>query len=371
MRCHICHEGVTVLAPEFEGPWVTSDCKPWRGSAKIISCLNCGAITKVPSDGWQERVDQIYVDYDVYHQAGGAEQKIRSPQGNLVPRSAGLVQHILRAQPLPNTGRILDVGCGNGAFLKSFYAKKSDWDLVGNELTEIFANDIRQVSPNATFHQGDICNLEGQFDFISMLHCLEHIVDPITFLASLLPQLKPDGILFIQVPNLSDNAFDLTIYDHVTHFTAGVLENVARSAGYLPIITATDWVAKEHSMLLQQSPPKSAKVSTTVQPHDVAADLNWLKQITTSFGQAARQNGKVCVFGSSISGTWTASFLAEHVQFFIDEDENRVGHKLMGIPIVSPDQVPHGAVVILPFPKKIARMIADRYADRFRLVLPK
>ena len=46
--------------------------------------------------------------------------------------------------------------------------------------------------------------------------------------------------------------------------------------------------------------------------------------------------------------------------FFVDEDVNRIGHLHLGVPNVSPPQVPTGSTVFVPQPISNARLIANR-----------
>ena len=43
--------------------------------------------------------------------------------------------------------------------------------------------------------------VKGQWDVISLSHCLEHVVDPVGFLSRLKTLLVPGGLIFCEVPN--------------------------------------------------------------------------------------------------------------------------------------------------------------------------
>ena len=75
--------------------------------------------------------------------------------------------------------------------------------------------------------------------------------------------------------------------------------------------------------------------------------------------------------GSSIAACWMNLELAGSVEFFVDEDENRVGHQLMGLPILAPADVPANAVVFIPMSASVAERIIQRWRHRsiaFRFV---
>jgi hypothetical protein len=50
----------------------------------------------------------------------------------------------------------------------------------------------------------------------------------------------------------------------------------------------------------------------------------------------------------------------EYVNYFVDEDKDRIGKKYMGKMILSPKSIPENAVVFIPFPQELAAGIALR-----------
>jgi 2-polyprenyl-3-methyl-5-hydroxy-6-metoxy-1,4-benzoquinol methylase len=100
---------------------------------------------------------------------------------------------------------ILDVGCGSGLFLDYLRQRLPGTSLCGYELNEELLNLLAQrgyrtlpVDP-ASFSA--VQNAPLQFDAICMLQVLEHVEDPVAFLETFLPLLKPGGLLIITTPN--------------------------------------------------------------------------------------------------------------------------------------------------------------------------
>ncbi len=98
-------------------------------------------------------------------------------------------------------GRLLDVGCGSGAFLAKM--RELGWDAVGMEFDrqaikmarEHFGLNIYEgILEKASFS-------ENEFDAITMNHVIEHLYDPITTLKECYRILKPGGKLVVITPN--------------------------------------------------------------------------------------------------------------------------------------------------------------------------
>jgi 2-polyprenyl-3-methyl-5-hydroxy-6-metoxy-1,4-benzoquinol methylase len=99
-------------------------------------------------------------------------------------------------------GRLLDVGCGVGVFLKC--ARDDGWDVVGTEGSPHLAAFAATHAAAEVHSCYDIAGapLEPQsFDVITFLHVLEHLPDPLKTLRLAAKLLKPDGLLIGQVPN--------------------------------------------------------------------------------------------------------------------------------------------------------------------------
>lgn len=108
-----------------------------------------------------------------------------------------------------SAGNILDVGAGTGAFLHTM--KNSGWTVTGLEPDEnarANANNLYgiQLQPS----QNLFALPAETFDAITLWHVLEHVHDLHEYLDQLKKLLKPDGCLFIAVPNYT--CYDEKVY---------------------------------------------------------------------------------------------------------------------------------------------------------------
>jgi 2-polyprenyl-3-methyl-5-hydroxy-6-metoxy-1,4-benzoquinol methylase len=343
-------------------PRVTSDCLPFRQGGKLAVCQRCSAVQAVPDEQWLSETKEIYGKYDVYHQSGGVEQHVFSaPTGRMRPRSEVLVENLQALPGTPRSGRLLDVGCGNGVTLRAF-AQLGGWTLHGLELHDRNLASLSAIAGFQTLHTCAPEELSESFDLITVIHALEHFPDPCTSLRQLRSRLQRGGALFVQVPNAAANPFDYVVADHLCHFSPRTIEVLLQRAGFRRIKVFTDWIVKEISVLAWEhagdAPPEAPGISSPVP--EIQHHVNWLNSVIAHARRMAAGSAPFGLFGSSISATWLWSTVSDRVEFFVEEDPSRIGRQHLGCPILSPQQVPPGSLVFMPLAAPVAASIRHR-----------
>jgi SAM-dependent methyltransferase len=374
--CRLCDRSGLVDVPSYaQLPRVTSDCRPWPSGGHIASCSACGCIQKVVDPHVRDELAAIYSGYTMYAQAGGNEQRaFDASSGTLDPRSRKILAGFLATAQLGATGGWLDIGCGNGAMLKAASQALPQWRLVGAELDDRNRATVESIPGVERLHAGPLDTLSDAFDVISMVHVLEHIEDPIGFLQSLQRLMKPGGVVFVEVPLSTGNYFDLSIADHVTHFDEASLRLCFERAGFLATQTGRAFLDREFFMSARlpddalrqaQGDRAQAQGDTGVrlslsksEPVELAARVEWLSQVAGHI--ATRGGGGFGIFGSSIGATFAYAARGGDVDFFLDEDPDRIGHEHLGVPILAPHDAPAGAAVFVPLPPQLARIVTAR-----------
>ena len=367
-ECHTCGGHLSHIAGFPDFLQVTSDCRPWEAQGNLAICQVCGTVQKPVTEAWLAEADAIYGGYEIYSQSGGVEQSAFDQlTGAAQSRSAKLVDWLTRGGHIPPEGKLLDIGCGNGAFLRAFGSVYPNWSMTGLELNDRNQAAVEAIPGVESFHVGPIESLPGQFNLITLIHALEHIPDPVRFLNTLKAKLLPGGVLLIEVPNLKNSIFDVLVADHCTHFTADTLAKVVEKTPFAVIELEEDYVSKELTVAIQpgeaiiDSAPESKEEnpdSSDVQNFQILrAHLDYLQSL---LDLANSVSGSIGIFGTSIAGTWLAQSVRDKVAFFVDEDPNRIGRYHLGKPIVSPDRVADGSKVLIPLPPAIASDVANR-----------
>ena len=111
------------------------------------------------------------------------------------------------------TGKFLDIGCATGFFINGI-KNNSDWEVYGVEFGAAAAK-FAQENLGLNVKQGEVMSAsfpEHYFDFVHVNNVLEHVLDPPAFLRECRRILKPDGIMYLSVPNGFVDSRDLITF---------------------------------------------------------------------------------------------------------------------------------------------------------------
>lgn len=111
---------------------------------------------------------------------------------------------VLPLLDLPDSGRVLDVGCGNGGISLLLADLRPDLSILGVDfepkpLEDASAYAARNGLKNLTFEQGDAHNLkydDGTFDAVLCQTVLTHVRDAQTVIKEMTRVLKRGGVFF-------------------------------------------------------------------------------------------------------------------------------------------------------------------------------
>lgn len=144
------------------------------------------------------------------------------------------------------TGRLLDVGTGDGRFLAT--AQEGGFEVAGMEVSVAGASYARQRGFDV--HLGQITDLalpNEAFDVATIWHVLEHVPDPAAVLHRVHRLLRPGRFLAVAVPNEENfflrqrfgqartSPFDPLTFGgeiHLSYFRPATLRAALRTAGF-------------------------------------------------------------------------------------------------------------------------------------------
>lgn len=159
----------------------------------LCRCASCGLEFVNPRLSFEELAANVYSDNylpkrdDANWRSIEAEETFSQQLAN-IERLAG------------GAKAILDIGCGNGAFLDM--AREKGWQIAGVDIR--LSDDARGLGcPLWAGRLREIDFGAKTFDVVRLNHVLEHTQDPLAELTICRTLLNPDGILFISVPNIA------------------------------------------------------------------------------------------------------------------------------------------------------------------------
>lgn len=144
-------------------------------------------------------------------------------------------------------GELLEIGCAAGEFLDT--ARQRGLRVRGLEASPRLS-EIARSRYGLTVEQGlaeQRLEATASYDAVCMWHVLEHVRFPTGVLAAAAAVLKPDGMLFIEVPNIASAGAralgvewpSLAFADHAVHFSPAALAAALHRGGLTAVELTT------------------------------------------------------------------------------------------------------------------------------------
>ncbi|MGH9946200.1 MAG: class I SAM-dependent methyltransferase [Pyrinomonadaceae bacterium] len=242
-RCAICRsEHSTALFSAFDRLEIAKE--PFT----IAKCSDCGVLRTLPAMSDYEL--SRYYPHDYWGDEPTAEP--------FLPRPTEQTKFLERSGMLG--GRILDVGCGSGFFLRSL--DPTLWDRMGVEIGREAAAVARKFIGNENIFESDFSSAkfgDAVFDIVTFWSSFEHLGNPTEALDETHRVLKPGGTLILQVPDAASyqarffkgNWFSLDAPRHRYHYDFPFLKDLLASKGFDAYLSAGHSRTHDHHALRQ------------------------------------------------------------------------------------------------------------------------
>lgn len=203
-----------------------------EGPFAYSRCNDCGALyateelSPAALERYYPRHYAAYVDDAAFGLIRGTAHRV------------GMAKRCRTIEQLCQGGRLLDIGCGAGAFLRAMQAR-GPWNVIGLERDQKAVKLARDSGLDV--HWGDIAtsNLAGAFDVITLWDVIEHLERPRDILRRIAGWLAVDGWLILRTPDAASRqarwfGARWAGYDPPRHrviYSFGALEILARRCG--------------------------------------------------------------------------------------------------------------------------------------------
>ncbi len=235
----VLYEGCPLCKSRNTGTLRVSDCAAhplYRPViARTMTWMHCKDCSHVFTDGYfSHEVAEILFEKTHDHQ---------KPGWGFEPQRIISARMVERVAQYVNDGPWLDVGFGNGSLL--FTAEEWGFTPVGLDLRRSSVEAMQRLGIES--HCADITAFNGvdRISVISMADVLEHMPFPQDGLAAAHRLLRPDGVLFVSMPNYNCAAWRLLDaananpywgeLEHFHNFSRTRLYALMRDIGFEPI----------------------------------------------------------------------------------------------------------------------------------------
>ncbi len=306
----------------------------------INACSACGMIFHdVPRQDERETYYTSYTGEDIVDYPVSDDQRAFNDA-----TMAFLQQSVLN----DSAQEILDVGCSFGITLLALkdqgYDKLYAIDPDRSAITYLQRCGIAGQTGLAT---DSFADLEGRFDLIILRHVLEHLHDPAIAIANVATWLKPNGRIYIELPDLRRYPECAPFpgyffeFEHINHFSLLSLLNLMRRFD----LTRFESTPEIYPCLRALFEP-----SAFAKPiHHSDADIDFLAASITQPTAAGKHTlAKIADLKDREVALWGVSTLAyrllshtplQHcnIRHLVDRDPKRQGETVLGIAIAPPE----------------------------------
>jgi SAM-dependent methyltransferase len=371
--------------------FVLEDGHPLTAGYDVAHCVSCGFVY-ADTGATQADYDAFYQRLSKYDDPANSTGSGESPIDR--ERLEGTAEILAPLIPSPGS-RILDIGCAGGGLLAALQ-RRGFRNLVGVDPSPACARATANRIGEA--YQGWITNLPPEldkFDCITLSHVLEHVLDVSPALAALSGLLRPDGLVYVEVPDASRYADYIFAplqdfnTEHINHFSRQCLDHAMGRHGFRAVgggerllrpsantfTPAVYGIYRQAAETVDVGP--DTRLTAAIQLYIDRSD-GQLRQIDHFLGEALAHSPELIVWGV---GQLTLKLLAEtqlgpaKIVAFVDSNPIHHGQRLAGIPILSPDEIRSYSqpilIATLLHQEEIASQIAGKGLANPILFLPK
>jgi 2-polyprenyl-3-methyl-5-hydroxy-6-metoxy-1,4-benzoquinol methylase len=200
----------------------------FKNEVEIMKCVNCGHGSYM--NGWtNSQLNSIYgVDY--------AADYLESTETHLQRRAQYVLDLDILLGFVSEEIKVMDFGCSSGEYLD---AMPESWIKSGYEVNKELTSILKATRPKYSIF-GDVSEIKGCFDVITMRGVIEHIPDHEELIEFLNKQLKIGGLLYISAtPDFSapcaiqykSNWGQIVAPEHIHQFTPASLQILLSASG--------------------------------------------------------------------------------------------------------------------------------------------
>jgi 2-polyprenyl-3-methyl-5-hydroxy-6-metoxy-1,4-benzoquinol methylase len=261
--CPLRHGSATAPTGSCERHWTlrarVADHESQLGEFGVYYCTRCklGLTEPFPSE---DTVDRLY--------ATKASSDFDEMRDSVIDRIKDhlSVRLLKRLAPHANVQCVLDYGTGNGRFAISAAKVFANAQIDAVDYQLEAPAGLRNRTDGVHYHQvSKFWERHRLYDLIVLRHVLEHTHQPVKLLKRLASRLAPDGLIYIEVPNMDAGCARVFgkrwvgyyVPRHIFHYTLDSLAEAARNAGLRAELGRNEMPLMGNTVAILAGMPKS------------------------------------------------------------------------------------------------------------------
>lgn len=223
-KCAVCNHDESYIIHQEQFREIIGINRP-NYTHNVRICKNCGFVYISPVVGDDELRD--YYTYMSLYECATHDGSVQIEDIHRYHRQFTFIHNYIKKNRLQAL-QVLDIGCSTGYLLSLF--KKNGYNVLGvdpsHKCKEIALEKYRINLKTGVFD--NITFQNEKYDAVILSHVLEHIVDLSGFVLKIRSILSPEGIVYIEVPDVQNIIvpFGYFSFEHINYFSMASLTNL-------------------------------------------------------------------------------------------------------------------------------------------------
>jgi 2-polyprenyl-3-methyl-5-hydroxy-6-metoxy-1,4-benzoquinol methylase len=337
---------------------ISSDERYSGTDCKIFVCKKCSLIQKIINKQYLKKLATIYKKYQAFPIKNGQENIINYKNKEYY-RSDLILQKINNHKKLIGLD-ILDFGCGSGFTLNRISSLYPSNILYGFDYNFKNIKNLNKIKNFKKLYSQDILKINKKFDLIILNHVFEHLVNPNLYLKKIKNLLKKNGLIVLQMPNISKNFTDIFTFDHICYYDENTLQTLLNKINIFDY-SFKICIPKEITCFLKIKKNKKKKDKIISKNKNINIEEKFSVIDTFSRKISNLKTNKNYIFGTTVPAIWCSKVLGNNkFTNFIEEDNKKINKKLNNKKIISIRKLKNNYNVIIPYTKKLKNKILNK-----------
>lgn len=357
MNCRMCGGNAEVFEIDF--PFFRHlDFKKIGNSGSISRCTNCFGLSLVNVDEVAPDSVQIYKD-DEYVDNKKTTHVAFTQDDAFFPTTYSLQAERIVKEINVNKPNIMDIGCFDAKLLREFALRIPGSELFGFEVSSKYK---KYFPADHRFHycSGSLHTVNESFDVITIINVLLYVNEINDFMRELKRLLKPGGIIFVECPDIDKNPCTILYGDLSSYFNLDLLTNLFSIFGFTFTPCNNEWAPRGIAGFA-----KSSNVTPPAFKDDrqIFECIKYLEAMKKSLGEIEYKSN-IKIVGTTMNAATVYHLVKGNVDFFVDENPNKIGTTFYGKPVHHPKILKDEDNIIIPY-GKTSEAIKSKFETKY------